>query len=388
MSRRRRRLAGTLAVAALAALILGVAAGCSHGGPGPEQARLDVDGSATVTPPAGSPKVVTGSATVDFGSVVDVDEGTATLELAAGQIYELRAGLTRGDGTRTEDSSVRVDAPPVLLAGDALVTDGFPAEIRYDTTTESALGAVKVSAGVPMAAAYTGRTSISGAGALSEVRGLRQVVLTPSATPTPFDYDGTDPWDRRYLGEAIAFGNRLEALARGYTSDLRPGNRSASFFEAVLPALADEQEFSADLLDDRPAGETLVGAAIALEGRSGTFRDRWDAVFAFRDQGAAWGLVAADQGVSSAPVLDTIELAIGQSPLAGGPPPPTTTTTRPSSASTTTTTAPPTTGSTTTTTPPPPTTPPPDNGILTPVITPTEQILDNVLGALGLGGNP
>ncbi len=382
MTRRIRRWAGGMAVVALAGAVLAIA-GCSHGGPARDQARLEVDGSATVTLPEGGSKVVIGSATLDFGSVVDIDEGTATLELAAGQVYELRSGFTRSDGTTTENSSVLLDAPPVLLAGDALVTGGFPAEIRYGTTTESALGAVKISAGVPLAAAYTGRTSISGAGPLSEVRGLRQVVLTASATPEPFAYDGADPWDRRYLGEAIAFGNRLEALARGYTSDLRPGNRSASFFQAVLPALADEGEFSGDLLDDRPAGETLVGAAIAIEGRSGTFRDRWSSVFAFRDQGAAWGLVAADQGVSSAPVLDTIEVAIGQSPLGGGPPSPPTT--RPTaSTSTTTTTAPPTSGPTTTTPPTTPPPPPPDNGILTPVITPTEQILDDVLGAIGV----
>ena len=378
-----RRWVGALAVVALAA------AGCSHDGPARDQARLEVDGSATVTLPDGGSKVVTGSATLDFGSVVDVHEGTATLKLAAGQVYELRSGLTRADGTASADSSVRVDAPPELLAGDALVTGGFPAAIRYDTTTESALGAVKISADVPLAAAYAGRTSISGAGALSEVRGLRQVVLTPSATPSPLAYDGSDPWDRRYLGEAIAFGKRLEALARGYTSDLRAENRSASFFESVLPALADEREFSGDLLDDRPPGETLVGAAIALEGRQGTFRERWDAVFTFRDQGAAWGLVAADQGVSSAPVLDTLELAIGQSPLAGSPPPPTTTPTGPAPTTTTTTSgAPPTSGPTTTTPPTTPPPPPPDNGILTPVITPTEQILDDVLGALGLGASP
>ncbi len=383
MTRRIRRWTGALAVVAMVGAIAAFA-GCSHGGPDHDQARLVVDGSATVTPPEGDSKVVTGSATLDFGSVVDIDEGTATLELAAGQVYELRAGFTRSDGSTTENSSVLVDAPPTLVAGDALVTGGFPAAIRYGTTTESALGAVKISADVPLAAAYAGRTSISGAGGLSEVRGLRQVVLTASATPEPFGYDGADPWDRRYLGEAIAFGNRLEALARGYTNDLRPGNRTASFYEAVLPALAAESEFSGDLLDDRPAGETLVGAAIALEGRNGTFRDRWNSVFAFRDQGAAWGLVAADQGVSSAPVLDTIEVAIGQSPLGGRPPSPTTS--RPTATtSTTTTTASPTSGPTTTTTPPTtPPPPPPDNGILTPVVTPAEQILDDVLGAIGV----
>ena len=44
-------------------------------------------------------------------------------------------------------------------------------------------------------------------------------------------------------------------------------------------------------------------------------------MFAFRDQGAPWGLVALDQGVSRVPVLATIEGAIGRGPtlFAEGP---------------------------------------------------------------------
>jgi hypothetical protein len=365
----------------VAVVALGLVAGsCSDDGPGIDEARLRVDGQATVTDSEGMVEVVTDGATLSFGDTLVVDEGTATMELAAGQVYELRAGDV--------DSVVLVGSPPTLLAGDALVADGFPAAITYETTTLSAQGALKVRAGVPSASAYAGRARISGAGDLAEVVGLRQVVLTPSAAPEPLVYDASDPWDRRFLGEAIAFGQRLEALARGFTSELQPGGgRSASFFESVVPALADEREFSADLLGDRPPGETLVGASIAVQGRNGTFRERWEAIFAFRDAGAAWGLVALDQGVSSAPVIETIELAIADAPLSADP---TTTTT----GSTTTTLRPPgapsppgdgdpdvttTTGTSTTTT----TTP--QQGILDPVLQPVDEMLQDVLEALGLG---
>lgn len=360
-----------------------LASSCSgDDGPGVDEARLVVDGSATVTDADGAVEIVTGSASVDFGDVVSVQDGTATVELAAGPTYELRAGV--GDAG---DSELVVGATPTLLAGDALVASGFPASIRYDTATVSAQGALKVAAGVPQAAAYAGRTRISGAGDLEELVGLRQVVLTPSARPEPLAYDGADPWDRRFLGEAIAFGERLDALARGYTNDLQPGPRPVSFYESILPALDDEREFNADLLsDDRPAGDTLVGAAIAIQGRSGTFRDRWNAVFAFRDQGAAWGLVALDQGVSSAPVLDTIELAIGESPLSDAPRTTTTPPERPGRPPSTTrppgSTAPP---PTTTSTPPPPPPEEDEDGLLTPALTPVEEILTEVLDALGLG---
>lgn len=364
-------------VAVLVALGL-VAASCGgDDGPDMDEARLRVDGRATVTGADGATEIVTDDTTLVFGDTVVIEEGTATMELAAGQHYELRAGDV--------DSEVLVGSPPTLLAGAALVSDGFPAAITFETTTLSAQGALKVLAGVPSAASYAGRTRISGAGDLAEVLGLRQVVLTPSAAPEPLVYDPSDPWDRRFLGEAIAFGQRLEALARGFTGDLQPGGgRSVSFFESVIPALADEREFSADLLGDRPPGETLVGASIAVQGRSGTFRERWEEIFAFRDAGAAWGLVALDQGVSSAPVLETIELAIADAPLSADP----TTTTSP-----TTTRRPPssptrpgddpgvttTTGTTTTTT----TTP--QQGILEPALQPVDQILQDVLDALGLG---
>ena len=359
------------------AVVLGlVAISCrSDDGPDVDQARLEVDGSATVTTVDGATEVVTGGATLEFGDVVVVDDGTATLELAAGQRYELRAGDV--------DSEVEIGAPPTLLAGDALLAAGFPVAMTYETTTVSAQGAVKLRSGVPSAHAYAGRARISGAGDLEELKGLRQVVLTPSATPEPLAYDANDPWDREHLGEAIAFGRRLEALARGITGDLAGGTRSASYYQAAIPALAEEREFAADLVGDRPPGETLVGAAIAVQGRIGTFRERWEAVFAFRDAGAAWGLVALDQGVSSAPVLDTIELAIGAPPTSADPvDPPSTGTDDPGRTTTTraptgptTTTATTTTTTTTTTTP---------GGILGPALEPVDQVLDDVLRALGL----
>lgn len=346
--------------------------------PGPEQARLEVDGRVTVSLAAGGTETVTDTATLAFGDVVVVDDGTATVSLAGGERYELRAG--------PDPSELEIGAPPTVLAGDVLVAEGFPAGVRYDTVTLSALGPLKVDASVPDAVSYAGRARIDGAGALDEIQGLRRVVLTASATPEPLVYDGSDAWDRRYLAEAVAFGDRLEALARGYTADLGPGGgRSAGFFEAVIPALDDEREFDDDLLDDRPPGETLVGAAIAVQGRDGPFRERWEQVFAFRDAGAAWGLVAADQGVSSAPLLDTIELAVTASTV----PPPSSTTAPPN---TTSSTAPgpggsdPTTATTTTTAPSPTTEPPspPSTGLLEPVLDPVDDIVDDLLGALGL----
>lgn len=377
MTPRLRRWAWALLGAATVVALLAVVAVSWAGddGPGGDEARLVVDGSVTVTSADGGTEVITDSTTLSFGDVFVVDDGTATLELAAGQTYAFRSGEV--------DAEVLVGAPPTLRSGDGLVTGGFPAAIVHDTTTVSAQGPLKLSADIPQAASYAGGARISGAGGLDRVDGVRQVVLTPSATPVPFEYDPSDAWDRRHLGAAIAFGERLEALARGYTNDLPPGPRPASFFEAVLSPLAAEREFGADLVDDRPPGETLVGAAIAIQGRNGTFRERWTSIFEFRDQGAVWGLVALDQGVSSAPVLDSIELAItGPTEPAPGDG---TTSTSTSTTTGTSTSAPPPTDPTTTA--PPPTDPPPpeEDDPFAPVITPIEEIVNDVLDVTGLG---
>ncbi len=360
----------------LTVLIVGVVVVSLRGddGPGPDEARLRVDGSVERTAVDGSVETLTSDTTVAFGDQIVVVDGLATVELAGGQQYEVRAAPT--------PSELEIGAPPRLIAGDVLVLAGFPAQVRYQSTTVSAMGAMKLVSGVPSVVSYAGRARIDGAGELDEVVGLRQVVLTSSAVPEPLVYDGSDGWDRRYLSEAIAFGSRLEALARGYTADL--GNnrgRSASFYEAVVPALAEEREFGSDLLADREAGETIVGAAIVVQGREGTFRERWDNVFTFREQGAAWGLVALDQGVSSAPLLDTVELAVSAprpAPTASTTPRPTTTTepARPTPVD-------PPAGPTTTTTPPPDPSPP-TTGLLDPVLDPVATILQDLLGIIGL----
>lgn len=379
-----RSLLAGLAVVVLLAGVVAVVVHDDGADPGPEQARLEVDGTATVTGPDGSARdVVDGTEVLAFGEQVAMQSGSARLELADGATYELRA--RNGAGT-----TVDVGAPPRVVAGDLLVVDGFPAQVAVDTATLTAQGALRVDADETVASAYAGRTRVTGVGDVSELVGLRRLVLVAGAVPEPIDFDGTDEWDRRYLGEAIAFGERLEALARGYTSDLAPGaGRSVGFFRSVIPALAEEPELSADLLDPaRSPGETLVGAAITVQGREGTFRERWQEVFAFRAAGAAWGLVALDQGVSSAPVLDTIELAIGASDGAAASP---ATTTAPSPGLTTTTAAPDasttTTGSTTTTTTTSPPPPPGDDGLLGPVLDPASDVLADLLEVLGLGGD-
>jgi hypothetical protein len=130
-------------------------------------------------------------------------------------------------------------------------------------------------------------------------------------------YRATDPWDQRFLGEAMDLDRSLQPLGDGYTDYLPAGQgRSVAFYTTVFPRLADEVGFDATLLaDPRAPGDTLIGAAIAQLGEAGSFADRWNDVFAFHQDGATWGLVALDQSVHADPLLDAVRRAIAGSPL-------------------------------------------------------------------------
>jgi hypothetical protein len=276
-----------------------------------------------------------------------------------------------------------------------------------DTDISIADGAARLSRGVGLtAASYTADVHLDSAGATRQIDPLRQISVASLGQPptgvAPLVVDPADPWDRRFLADAIDLGQRLEALSSGFTANLRRGTvLDLAFFTGVVPALAQQPAFTADLLDgERDAGETVVGAAIAQLGDRGTFAERWQSVFSFRDSGAGWGLVALDQGVDGGEVLAAVRSAVDAAPLA-------TPTTRPQGGGTSA--APPigsgtTPGqsggnpgspvnSTTSTLPAPvlPSPPPADDDeglldpILDPLLTPVTNILNSLIGGL-LGG--
>jgi len=304
-------------LAAAVALAVVAPAGCSDGGPGQGEARLEVDGTAIVERD-GERETVHDSADLSPGDRVEITDGIGRLQLSDGVRMELRAGLDDAD-----HSVLVMGDVPVLEAGDLLVAAPDRTEVEAaGTLVEIAEGAAQLSRQLGVGvAAYDALVHLDSAGQERDVPALREMQVPalgrPPRQPRPLTYDGVDPWDRRFLGDAMALGERLESLASGYTGSLRPGEgRTPGFFRLVLPGLEDEAEFVAGLIDvDRAPGETLIGAAIADLGKRDSFARRWTSVFGFRDQGAAWGLVALDQAVSGTPLLGTIEEAVGSSPL-------------------------------------------------------------------------
>lgn len=376
--------------AVVTTMVAAATAGCSGGGD-PPAARLSVDGVAEVSRSGQTGQEVRGNRALRIGDRVRVREGTAEVRLTGGQRLELREGSSVELARGAAGSPVR----PELTAGPMLVSaTDRPLTVTSVGTEMAITGTTRISRTLSLlVATYAGSTDVSSAGRTLSVRAYRQVNVPAAgllpARPSPVEYVPSDPWDRRLLSEAVDLGAQLSAKSQGFSS--QPGaadGRSAASFRRLLPALTGEPTFDTLLDPARPAGETLVGAAIVLESRQGTFRDRWTSVFQFRGEGADWGFVAADHQVDRAALLRAVDAAIKRAPtpvFAGGTvprpvprpaPPPTVAGGRRAP-----TTAPP----PPTTTPPalPPTAPPAPGGAVDTGLPIVDQTVDSLVDTLG-----
>ncbi|MGH9277759.1 MAG: hypothetical protein ACRD12_06580 [Acidimicrobiales bacterium] len=309
-------------IALAVVLVVGLAgAGCSRQS-SKAAGRLNVDGQALVTANDGGQKTVTEPRTLRSGEQVRVVEGTATLGLGQGGQLELR-----------KDSTVRlvVESGPSgqkqtrgeLATGDVLVTTSEgTAEVAAGDTVVRVSGAARVTRGLAVVvAAYQGSSSVESVSKRVDVRAPRQTTVPAPGVvnpPGPVPFSASDPWDQRYLADAIELGNQLEARGRGFTAQLVAGQDTGeAFFRQILPSLRDQPFDGAFLAGSRSAGETLIGAAITLEGTNGDFRERWVNAFGFHAQGAPWGLVALDQAVARQPLLAAVDAATGRLPSLG-----------------------------------------------------------------------
>jgi len=376
-------------------------------------ARLHTEGVANVLSPDGRLRVVRGTVGLHTGDIVEAVQGGMTIDLPDGSTVEGRPAVVAQE---TQNTRVRIARPVELLAGDLLLIASKGAEVDAGGNLVSleraadGINAARLSrALVVVAAVYRGQLTLDSAGQNRTITSLRQLEVTalgrPSSDLRPIDVHDSDPWDRRFLGEAMDLTATLNSIATSYAPSLARGQgRTVAFYRNLLPALSQQTEFTPELVTGARAadpGNTLIGAAIATLGRRGSFTQRWNDTFAFHDQGAGWGLVALDQGVASDPLLQTVRAALDQSPLQfAAATTPTTTVTRipagggtvPSGGSTPTTnptspTAPPTTSP-----PPAPTLPP----ITTPPVPPTgSPLVDGLVndvnellnGLLGLAAN-
>jgi len=306
-------------------LLAGGVAGCSRSS-GTTAGRINVDGQAEISRPGEDRREVSGGSDLEMGDRVRMLQGRAVIRLPDDRRLELRTGSDVEMAAIRESDRVR----PVLMAGDLLVvSDDAPLVVEVTGAEVAVHGDARISRGVALlVATYAGTAQLSASGSTLTVAALRQAALPATGQfptkATPLEYSPMDAWDQRYLSDAIELANQLTARSDGFTGQLgSTEGRSFSYFRDLVPRLASEPGFTAPLVSpSRPPGETLVGAAISLEGTRSTFAERWAAVFGFRDEGAPWGLVAADQGVKRVQLLETIDSAMSRGPtqFASGPP--------------------------------------------------------------------
>jgi hypothetical protein len=323
------------AAAGAVAIVVLAGAACTDRGLSRTDARLSVNGDTEVAGPGRSFKAVHGSRRLHSGDRVRVHAGSADIALASGGRLELRALL--GDPRGAQDTIVRMGSEPFLQAGELITEpDTHPLVVGTDEGRITvADGITRLSRTLALTVtAYRGSSSIdSPGGSPLTVRAPRQATI-PARGVVPdravaASYNPADAWDRRFLGAAIELGYQLQRDSVGFAAQLPPGEgRTPGFFRLIYPGLERESSLDTLLRPDLGPGENLVGAAIALAAKGGSFPERWVEVFGFRnpDQGNVdctspasacvnWGLVAMDQGVTDQDGLgSTIDVAIGRAP--------------------------------------------------------------------------
>ena len=305
----------------LAVLVTLAGSGCSNDNvkAGEVSVVVDPESRVLVAERGAGLRLAEGRRTLHVGAQVKVLTGSASITLDDGARLEVRKG-----------SEVQVGSPVSLVAQDLLVTSGTrPVKVSAAGSQVTVAGVAQVSRDLAVSAAtYRGTATLQSAARSLVIPALREAAV-PSlgvlrAEALAIDYDPADAWDRRYLGAAIDLGEELEAKSEGFTRSLDPAEgHTPGFYRLLLPELEGEPAFGEDLLSPGlEPGDALVGATIAVNGQIGSFASRWASVFAFRELGAKWGLVALDQQVRDIQgLVGAVDAAIGRQSFAFAPAP-------------------------------------------------------------------
>jgi len=407
-----RRQAVAVGTVVAAVLAFGLA-GCGHAGNG--MARLTTNGQVQIIPVKGDPRQAHNGEVLHAGDRVDVTAGQAALSLVPGGILQLRTG-----------TQLTLDKTPQLTGGAVLIqpvgTELHIAAQRATLVVPAGVAQLDVGsiAASLTAKVYQGTSYLDIPGnPAATIAAPRQITLTPETHlpvgASPLQYLDSDSWDHLYLATAMTVSAQLGAAATGFNAQLTANQGTdAAYYQQLLPALGGHPDFGDAFshaqkqqpIGAAPAakpGDYLIASVIALRGSRGSLASRLGDELVFDAQGASWGFVAYDQGVTDlSGVLRDVVAAIGRAALPftgapssqiaiappGGSPTPTTRPGRRPPPTTTTTTAPanprpPRQVTTTTTTPggllPVPLLPGPLGSILNPLLDPLIQALNNIL---------
>ncbi|QYG91387.1 hypothetical protein HC251_02335 [Iamia sp. SCSIO 61187] len=301
--------------------LLGAAAlvpSVGRGGPGPGEARVLVDGEAVLTEADGETTTVRDERVdVGPGDRIEITDGTAVFEMADEVRLEGRAGGAGGlDGT-----TVEMAVTPRLVAGRLLVDAPAPLELRAGPATVTVAprgatdGAARLDRRIGLGVdTYRGEVAVESAGRRVDVpRYRRAEIAAPGALGPqglPLRYEADDPWDRRYLGDALVIDAQVAPLLASLGPEGREEFLDPAALRRAMPGVPRDRTVSERIADADDGGDALVLAAIAGAVEDRSFTDAWDRAESFHADGAPWGLAALDQGARSAPVLAALRDAL------------------------------------------------------------------------------
>lgn len=248
------------------------------------------------------------------GARVRTGGSQVRLELGDGQVW-------LGPDAAARVFSQRVD----LIRGEAMVIDpaGGMLSAHWTDVLVSGRGIFRLTSGVnPRVGVYAGSVRVRRPAESRPVGALEQLGLSNrrlSAASGPLEYAAQDPWDRELLGQAVAFDDEVERIARGIDVKFAVGARPPEFYrifravdDATIPILKSTARTITPDGHFGPASDVLVTLFVA-EAAAGTTGKPLPAAATqtanWRAEGARWGLVAMRFGITASDFAETVDLS-------------------------------------------------------------------------------
>lgn len=250
------------------------------------------------------------------GETMPVEDSTSLEPRDVVQTASSGEAVVRLEGGRlltlSSDSKIRIrDERSVESQGGSLLaetTDSLGVAFGgARATTSNATFRIDSVVSAARVGVYEGRVTVGAPGQERRVIGaLFQAAGSFNAVPPaarPYDFDGTDPWDRLHLEDVIAVQEELDQLSLGLKGQIGGERPGLDYFSAL--------ERGADVSVMRPylrrdPINLLVAFTIATHD-DGPFAPAFRRVFGLYDQGAEWAVAASIMRVKLAPVLADLE---------------------------------------------------------------------------------
>jgi hypothetical protein len=239
---------------------------------------------------------------------------------------EVRLKLRDGQIWLGPDAAARVFFQQVdLIRGEAMVVDPANGALsaRWADVLVSGRGTFRLTPGVdPRVGVYAGSVLVRRPAESRPVEALEQLSLSTRRLPVnsaPLAYRATDPWDRELLGQAVAFDDEVERIARGidvkFTSGVKPPEFYRAFKavdDAIIPILRSTARTVTPKGHFGPPSDVLVTLFVAEAAAEATHKPVSAAAVqtaTWRAEGARWGLVAMRFGITAADFAETVDLS-------------------------------------------------------------------------------